>query len=59
MAARYPKHGLRTLAVVSNDVAEYSEDSVESMESQLDPAGWDLPRLGGYRPGFRPELGFD
>jgi hypothetical protein len=57
MAARYSTQGLRTLAVVSNDVAEYPEDGVESMKSQLNRAGWDMSYLVDTEQSFALELG--
>lgn len=55
--ARYADQGLRTLAIVSNDLAEYPEDGVEGMQDQLERAGWDFPYLQDYDQHFARALG--
>lgn len=54
---RYADQGLRTLAVVSNDVVEYPEDGVEGMQEQLERAGWDFPYLQDLDQHFARALG--
>lgn len=45
MVAEFAPAGLRTLAVVSNDVDSHPEDDVEGMREQKARAGWDFPYL--------------
>lgn len=37
--------GVRTVAIMSNDVAEYPEDSPAGLAEQIERAGWDFPYL--------------
>lgn len=55
--ARHADQGLRTLAIVSNDVAEYPEDGVPGMQEQVERAGWDFPYLRDFGQTFARELG--
>jgi thiol-disulfide isomerase/thioredoxin len=57
MVARYSEQGLRTLAVVSNDLVEYPDDGVEGMKAQIDRAGWEFPYLLDSDQSFALELG--
>lgn len=56
-AARYADQGLRTLAIVSNDVVEYPEDDVQGMQEQLDRSGWTFPYLRDYDQQFARAMG--
>lgn len=55
--ARHSGQGLRTLAVVSNDVGEYPEDDVPGMQEQIERAGWNFPYLQDFDQHFASELG--
>jgi peroxiredoxin len=55
--ARHAAQGLRTLAVMSNDVAEYPEDDVAGMHEQLERSGWNFPYLKDFDQHFAQELG--
>lgn len=57
MAAKFAADGLRTLAVVSNDVDNYPEDDVEGMKEQIQRAGWSFPYLMDRDQRFARELG--
>ena len=57
MVSRYAAQGLRTLAVVSNNVADYPEDDVPGMREQIERAGWDFPYLIDAPQSFARELG--
>ena len=57
MVSRYAVHGLRTLAVVSNNVVDYPEDDVPGMREQIERAGWDFPYLIDAPQSFARELG--
>jgi hypothetical protein len=55
--ARQCVQGLRTVAVMSNDVGEYPEDDVPGMHEQLQRAGWNFPYLQDFDQKFANELG--
>ena len=57
MVQRYSSQGLRTVAVVSNNVADYPEDDVPGMKEQISRAGWDFPYLIDADQRFARELG--
>jgi thiol-disulfide isomerase/thioredoxin len=57
LAARYAAKGLRTLAVVSNNVAEFPDDDVPGMTEQVSRAGWGFPYLQDLDQRFAKELG--
>jgi peroxiredoxin len=57
VVTRHLNHGLRTLAVVSNDVVEYPEDDMAGMMEQAARAGWDFPYLMDRNQQFAIELG--
>jgi thiol-disulfide isomerase/thioredoxin len=57
LVARFESQGLRTLAVVSNDVQEYPEDDIPGMREQAARAGWDFPYLLDRDQEFALELG--
>lgn len=57
MVARYQPEGLRTLAVMSNDVGEHPEDDVDGMKEQRARAGWDFPYLQDLDQTFARALG--
>lgn len=57
LAVRYHPEGLRTLAVMSNDVGEYPEDGVVGMREQIERAGWDFPYLQDLDQAFARQLG--
>lgn len=57
MASKYEAQGLRTIAVVSNDVDNYPEDDVDGMKEQSARAGWDFPYLMDRDQRFARELG--
>ena len=57
MVARHQDAGLRTLAVVSNDVKAHPDDDVEGMRSQSTRAGWDFPYLIDRDQSLALELG--
>ena len=57
LVSRYESQGLRTLAVVSNDVQEYPEDDIPGMKEQAARAGWDFPYLLDRDQEFALELG--
>jgi thiol-disulfide isomerase/thioredoxin len=57
LASRFAEQGLRTIAVVSNNVADYPEDGVSGMAEQVQRAGWDFPYLIDSSQAFARELG--
>ena len=57
MAEEFAAEGLRTIAVVSNDVDNYPEDDVEGMREQIQRAGWSFPYLMDRDQRFARELG--
>lgn len=59
MVHRHVGQGLRTLAVVSNDVSEYPEDDVPGMQKQMERAGWNFPYLQDFDQHLASELGAD
>lgn len=57
MVAAFAPAGLRTLAVMSNDVDTYPEDGPEGMSAQIVRAGWSFPYLVDAGQDFALELG--
>ncbi len=57
MVSSFSSQGLRTIGVVSNNVADYPEDDVPGMIEQRERAGWDFPYLRDLDQTFARELG--
>lgn len=57
IAQSFAAQGLRTVAIVSNNVADYPEDDVAGMVEQGDRAGWDFLYLRDLDQRFARELG--
>ena len=57
MVASLSSQGLRTIGVVSNNVADYPEDDIPGMGEQIQRAGWDFPYLRDLDQTFARELG--
>ena len=57
MVSSFSAQGLRTLAVVSNNVVDYPEDDVPGMTEQIERAVWNFPYLRDLDQTFARELG--
>jgi hypothetical protein len=57
MVATYRPAGLRTIALVSNDLDAHPEDGVEGMAAQAHRAGWQFPYLLDQDQTLALELG--
>lgn len=57
MAAEFRPRGLATIAVTTNDVAEYPDDGPEGMRAQSARAGWGFPYLYDAEHALALEIG--
>lgn len=57
LCSTFAAQRVRTLAVVSNDVAQYSEDDRDGMIAQVDRAGWEFAYLQDADQKFARALG--